>query len=80
MIDRAAIISAIVRKFAEDRFYRRLTPDIVRFLGGGELLPEDLAGALEEAGIAVAPANDYHRGWLLSKAGEERTGQLDLLN
>lgn len=80
MIDRGAIIAAIVRKFAEDRFYRRLTPDMVRFLGGGEMLPEDLAEALEKAGITVEPANDYHRGWLLRKTGEERKGQLDLIS
>ena len=84
MIDRAAIISAIVRKFEEDRFYRRLTVDMARFLGGSEVpgseMPRDLAEALNEAGICAEPACDYHRGWILRRAGEERTGQLDLIS
>jgi len=78
-LDRAAVIAAIVNKFFADRWYRRLTPDLVKLLGGGDLLPADLAEALEVAGIAVEPATDYHRGWILWKDGDEPAGQMGLL-
>jgi len=76
-LDRAKLIEAIIQKFRDDRFYRRLTVDIVRLLGS-ESIPAELLAEMEKAGIVATPADDRHGGWDLRKAGEEARGQLQL--